>query len=604
MSIPTITDGELGSDVRTLSLNPVITAVNALGTASTKNVGTAANDVVQLDGSAKLPAVDGSQLTNLPSGGGGSSITTTLTAGSAVAAGTVVSMANDGSGNGVQTWGPALDLENVITLLPGAADSSSGNPPVALKLDADHFVAFVPGNEFAPYASAVAGTIDTASNPPITIGTPNTSDAGLIAPEAAVALDGSTLMVLYSGNIEVMTVSGNAFSAINSISFPDSTAWLQAVALSSTLVAALYVDGSNNLSVVAISVSGTTPAAGTGVVLGGAATSAPYPLYQTIAKITSTSFLAVFSDAGNSHAMTACAGAIVGTVTTLGTPAASAIGYFVSQVKILSSTEFAVSFVDKSNSLGAVTIGGGTIAGTVVAWGGSPIKIAGGCGPSVAGPIQIGPLDQVIFGSFFLPQFSVTFDSSHVGFFFYGSYPAVYSYSLGNPTGPTNLTPLPVGPLSYGLSGFGVGFPNLVTSAIPFNATTALAATGTNQLFEFDVSGNVSSFASVPTGWGLTVFPVDSTHALLLFADPVNNVNATIVGYGAISNGPIGLTAAGASNGDPLTVVTGGECPGFTSLTPGAPYYANGDGTLTHGNTGHHIGKAKNPTTMIVTGVQ
>lgn len=39
------------------------------GTAANFNVGTAANNVVQLDGSAKIPAVDGSQLTNLPSGG-------------------------------------------------------------------------------------------------------------------------------------------------------------------------------------------------------------------------------------------------------------------------------------------------------------------------------------------------------------------------------------------------------------------------------------------------------------------------------------------------------------------------------------------------------
>ena len=39
----------------------------SLGTASTEDVGTSANNVVQLDGSARLPAVDGSQLTNLPS---------------------------------------------------------------------------------------------------------------------------------------------------------------------------------------------------------------------------------------------------------------------------------------------------------------------------------------------------------------------------------------------------------------------------------------------------------------------------------------------------------------------------------------------------------
>jgi len=37
-----------------------------LGTAAVLDVGTTANKIVQLDGSAKLPAIDGSQLTNLP----------------------------------------------------------------------------------------------------------------------------------------------------------------------------------------------------------------------------------------------------------------------------------------------------------------------------------------------------------------------------------------------------------------------------------------------------------------------------------------------------------------------------------------------------------
>lgn len=40
-----------------------------LGTAATKAFGTGANQLVELDASAKLPAVDGSQLTNLPGGG-------------------------------------------------------------------------------------------------------------------------------------------------------------------------------------------------------------------------------------------------------------------------------------------------------------------------------------------------------------------------------------------------------------------------------------------------------------------------------------------------------------------------------------------------------
>ena len=46
--------------------------ITDLGTAAGFNVGTDANNIVQLDGNAKLPVLDGSQLTGISSGGGGS----------------------------------------------------------------------------------------------------------------------------------------------------------------------------------------------------------------------------------------------------------------------------------------------------------------------------------------------------------------------------------------------------------------------------------------------------------------------------------------------------------------------------------------------------
>jgi hypothetical protein len=49
-----------------LAVNSIAnTKITGLGTASTQDVGTSANNVVQLNGSAQLPAVDGSQLTNI-----------------------------------------------------------------------------------------------------------------------------------------------------------------------------------------------------------------------------------------------------------------------------------------------------------------------------------------------------------------------------------------------------------------------------------------------------------------------------------------------------------------------------------------------------------
>nr|MDD3066978.1 hypothetical protein [Candidatus Gracilibacteria bacterium] len=48
--------------------NDLVTYLGTFGTAATKNVGTAANNIIQLDANAKIPAVDGSQLTGLAAG--------------------------------------------------------------------------------------------------------------------------------------------------------------------------------------------------------------------------------------------------------------------------------------------------------------------------------------------------------------------------------------------------------------------------------------------------------------------------------------------------------------------------------------------------------
>jgi hypothetical protein len=61
----TVTEGDVTAHQAALSI--ANTQVTGLGTASTQNVGTSANNVVQLNGSGALPAVDGSNLTNVSS---------------------------------------------------------------------------------------------------------------------------------------------------------------------------------------------------------------------------------------------------------------------------------------------------------------------------------------------------------------------------------------------------------------------------------------------------------------------------------------------------------------------------------------------------------
>jgi len=84
VGLPAVNGSQLtsvtGTDATKLAITNNLSDLNNAGTARTNlglgtsaviDVGTGASEIVQLDGSSRLPAVDGSQLTNLPSSGGG-----------------------------------------------------------------------------------------------------------------------------------------------------------------------------------------------------------------------------------------------------------------------------------------------------------------------------------------------------------------------------------------------------------------------------------------------------------------------------------------------------------------------------------------------------
>lgn len=66
-AIASLTTTSFGRGLLALANAAALRTAVGLGTSATLNVGTSANNVVQLDGSAKLPAVDASQLTNISS---------------------------------------------------------------------------------------------------------------------------------------------------------------------------------------------------------------------------------------------------------------------------------------------------------------------------------------------------------------------------------------------------------------------------------------------------------------------------------------------------------------------------------------------------------
>ena len=110
-----------------------------LGSAAVLVAGTAANNAVQLDGSSRLPAVDGSQLTNLPSSGG-FSYTAITSASSPVTSSTGVHYGADSSGGSIVFNLPALSgltggeeirvklntAGNNLTLTPNGSDTIEG----------------------------------------------------------------------------------------------------------------------------------------------------------------------------------------------------------------------------------------------------------------------------------------------------------------------------------------------------------------------------------------------------------------------------------------------------------------------------------------------
>jgi hypothetical protein len=169
-----------------------LSGLPTLGTAAALDVGTTALKVVQLDASAKLPAVDGSQLTNLPSAPvtsvAGKTGAVTLSASDISGLATVATSGAYSDLSGLPTLGtaalvdtgtaagdvvvledvggvvklPALDasqLTNIVVPLPDVSASTSNSASVAIPSKAESFLLLTPtATATVTLASPTAGT--------------------------------------------------------------------------------------------------------------------------------------------------------------------------------------------------------------------------------------------------------------------------------------------------------------------------------------------------------------------------------------------------------------------------------------------------------------
>lgn len=146
-----------------------------LGTAATLNVGTSANNVVQLNGSGQLPAVDGSLLTGISGGGGG---------GTPGGSTTQVQFNNAGSfaGDAGMTYDAANDRLTVAGGLVVPSMRPASNSATALQLQ-------------NASGTAVA-TVDTTNS---RVGIGGTPTAGVLHVFGRIATNGDLLGIASSG---------------------------------------------------------------------------------------------------------------------------------------------------------------------------------------------------------------------------------------------------------------------------------------------------------------------------------------------------------------------------------------------------------------------
>ncbi|CAM5772028.1 hypothetical protein LMIY3S_03706 [Labrys miyagiensis] len=167
------------------------------------DVGTAAGKVVQLDGSAKLPAVDGSQLTNLPAAGGvlkniqtfTSSGTYTPTVGATRAKITIIGGGGGGAGSNTAAGGGSgggagasivvylTSLSSqAVTIGAGGTGGTAGNSGSAGGTTSFGSSYSASGGGFGTYTSGVGGAAAGGSGGTATTGTGRSAQGGSGSP--------------------------------------------------------------------------------------------------------------------------------------------------------------------------------------------------------------------------------------------------------------------------------------------------------------------------------------------------------------------------------------------------------------------------------------
>jgi hypothetical protein len=333
-----------------------------LATLATNGVGTSANQFVQLNGSAQLPAVSGALLTGLSAG------TVVAAASGTLANGGTVILNTDGTVSAIAVTaegaGTAAVFESGNSTLMSATFDSNLNKVV---------IAYSDGGN-SDYSTAVVGTVSGSS---ISFGTPvvfKTATAGY----HAVTFDSNSnkVVIAYSpsdnssyGTAVVGTVSGTSISFGTAVVYESSAATIQGSATfdsnSNKVVIAYKRANINHGKAIVGTVSGTSISFGTAVVF----ESVSYSYYTSITFDSNLNKVVIAYSVSFSNG-TAIVGTVSGTSISFGTAVVFESGYstYMSATFDSNLNKVVIAYSDNGDSTRGKAIVG-TVSGTDISFG-------------------------------------------------------------------------------------------------------------------------------------------------------------------------------------------------------------------------------------------
>ena len=536
-----------------------------LATLASNGVGTSANQLVQLDGSAKLPAVDASQLTNLPITPSG---TAEFTLHENLVAGAVAQLRSDGNVEGVS------ETSAVITSEAIPYGSIQTHQTAYAK---NHSIAFDPNDS----TRFVVVFLDRAnwSTPVVKV------QAGTIS--------GSTITF---GS--AVTIYSAGFAYETDISFDPNTSGLFAVS---------FYAQPNNYAYAAIgTVSGSTVTVGTPVVFQSSSVMDALVVFDPN---TAGQLVAVYTPNG-AGSSSASIGTVSGTSVTFG----SAVAYLASgskdpriQFDPHNSGKFVISYRDSSTLYGMGVVG--TISAGTISFGASNTLLAFNVG-NAAVPFTFDPIASnqliVIYQQYSGGAYSVSLAPCTI---------TGNSISVGTPSS------VSIGSTGYDsmrLLADAENSTTRITAVFTDSSSYVLSARVSRLLGSTFTHGSVSAMTSYSvTGVGKTSTAINPSSAgqfIVGFKESSTNSGKVVLGQAEVLSAPtsnldgskiVGILQASGTAGQTASIMLkGGLSTNQSGLTTGTGYYVQADGTLatTADTVSVFAGKALSSTSLQLDG--